>query len=156
VGGGIIGLEMATVYDALGSAITVVELMDQLIPGADKDLVRPLQKRISGRYEAIHLQTKVASIEAGSNGLRGTVEGGEAPEPQEYDGVLLSVGRRPNGPLIGAQAAGVLVDERGFIPVDRQMRTNVPHIHAIGDIVGEPMLAHKATHEAKVAAEVCA
>jgi dihydrolipoyl dehydrogenase len=156
VGGGIIGLEMATVYDALGSAVTVVELMDQLIPGTDKDLVRPLQKRITGRYEAIHLATKVASIEAADDGLRVTFEGEKAPEAQTFDRVLLAVGRRPNGPRIGAEAAGVLVDERGFIPVDRQMRTNVPHIHAIGDIVGEPMLAHKATHEGKVAAEVCA
>jgi dihydrolipoyl dehydrogenase len=156
VGGGIIGLEMATVYDALGSEITVVELMDQLIPGADKDLIRPLQKRITGRYTAIHLQTKVASVEAGDDGLRVTFEGDKAPEPQIFDRVLLAVGRRPNGPHIGAEAAGVLVDERGFIPVDRQLRTNVPHIHAIGDIVGEPMLAHKASHEAKVAAEVCA
>jgi len=156
VGGGIIGLEMATVYDALGSDITVVELMDQLIPGVDKDIIRPLQKRIAGRYEAIHLQTRVASIEPAEDGLRVTFEGDKAPEPQTFDRVLLAVGRRPNGTLIGAQAAGVLVDERGFIPVDRQMRTNVPHIHAIGDIVGEPMLAHKATHEGKVAAEVCA
>jgi dihydrolipoamide dehydrogenase len=156
VGGGIIGLEMATVYDALGSRITVVELMDQLIPGADKDLIRPLQKRITGRYEAIHLKTKVASIEAAGDGLRVTFEGDSAPEPQTFDRVLLAVGRRPNGPQIGADAAGVLVDERGFIPVDHQLRTNVPHIHAIGDIVGEPMLAHKASHEAAVAAEVCA
>jgi dihydrolipoamide dehydrogenase len=156
VGGGIIGLEMATVYDALGSQVTVVELMDQLIPGADKDLIRPLQKRISGRYEAILLKTKVASIDAADDGLRVTFEGENAPEPQTFDRVLLAVGRRPNGPQIGADAAGVLVDERGFIPVDRQLRTNVPHIHAIGDIVGEPMLAHKASHEAKVAAEVCA
>ena len=156
VGGGIIGLEMATVYDALGSKVTVVELMDQLIPGADKDLIRPLQKRITGRYEAILLKTKVASIDAGDDGVRVTFEGDDAPEPQTFDRVLLAVGRRPNGPLIGAEAAGVLVDERGFIPVDRQLRTNVPHIHAIGDIVGEPMLAHKASHEGKVAAEVCA
>src|SRR3954449_9113545 len=156
VGGGIIGLEMATVYDALGSKVTVVELMDQLIPGADKDLIRPLQKRISGRYESILLKTKVAAIEAADDGLRVTFEGDGAPEPQTFDRVLLAVGRRPNGPQLGADAAGVLVDERGFIPVDRQLRTNVPHIHAIGDIVGEPMLAHKASHEAKVAAEVCA
>jgi dihydrolipoamide dehydrogenase len=156
VGGGIIGLEMATVYDALGSKITVVELMDQLIPGADKDLIRPLQKRIAGRYEAIHLKTRVASVEAADDGLRVSFEGDSAPEPQTFDRVLLAVGRRPNGPRIGAEAAGVLVDERGFIPVDRQMRTNVPHIHAIGDVVGEPMLAHKATHEGKVAAEICA
>jgi dihydrolipoamide dehydrogenase len=156
VGGGIIGLEMATVYDALGSKVTVVELMDQLIPGADKDLIRPLHKRISARYEAIHLKTRVGSVEAADDGLRVTFEGDSAPEPQTFDRVLLAVGRRPNGKLIGAEAAGVLVDERGFIPVDRQMRTNVPHIHAIGDIVGEPMLAHKATHEGKVAAEVAA
>jgi dihydrolipoamide dehydrogenase len=156
VGGGIIGLEMATVYDAIGSQITVVELLDQLIPGADKDLIRPLQKRITGRYEAIHLKTKVASIEAGDDGLRVSFEGDRAPEAQTFDRVLLAVGRRPNGPQIGADAAGVRVDERGFVPVDRQMRTNVPHIHAIGDIIGEPLLAHKATHEGKVAAEVCA
>jgi dihydrolipoamide dehydrogenase len=156
VGGGIIGLEMATVYDALGAKITVVELLDQLIPGADKDLIRPLQKRITGRYEAIHLKTRVASVEPAGDGLRVTFEGDSAPETQTFDRVLLAVGRRPNGPLIGAEAAGVFVDERGFIPVDRQMRTNVPHIHAIGDIVGEPLLAHKATHEGKVAAEVCA
>jgi dihydrolipoamide dehydrogenase len=156
VGGGIIGLEMATVYDALGSKVTVVELMDQLIPGADKDLIRPLHKRIAERYEAIHLKTRVASVEAGDDGLRVSFDGDSAPEPQTFDRVLLAVGRRPNGPRIGADAAGVLVDERGFVPVDRQMRTNVPHIHAIGDIVGEPMLAHKATHEGKVAAEVCA
>jgi dihydrolipoamide dehydrogenase len=156
VGGGIIGLEMATVYDALGSQITVVELMDQLIPGADKDLIRPLQKRITGRYEAILLKTKVASIEAGDGGLKVTFEGDQAPDPQTFDRVLLAVGRRPNGPNIGADKAGVHVDERGYVPVDRQMRTNVPHIHAIGDIVGEPMLAHKASHEGKVAAEVCA
>jgi dihydrolipoamide dehydrogenase len=156
VGGGIIGLEMATVYDALGSQITVVELMDQLIPGADKDLIRPLQKRIEQRYEAILLKTRVAGIEAAGDGLRVSFEGDGAPEPQTFDRVLLAVGRRPNGRSIGAEAAGVLVDERGFIPVDRQMRTNVPHIHAIGDVVGEPMLAHKATHEGKVAAEVAA
>jgi dihydrolipoamide dehydrogenase len=156
VGGGIIGLEMATVYDALGSQITVVELMDQLIPGADKDLIRPLQKRITARYEAIHLKTKVASVEAADDGLRVTFEGDKAPEAQTFDRVLLAVGRRPNGPNIGGDSAGVFVDERGYIPVDRQMRTNVPHIHAIGDIVGEPMLAHKASHEGKVAAEVCA
>jgi dihydrolipoamide dehydrogenase len=156
VGGGIIGLEMATVYDALGSQITVVELMDSLIPGADKDLIRPLQRRISGRYESILLKTRVAGIEATDDGLRVTFDGDKAPGPQTFDKVLLAVGRRPNGPQIRAEAAGVFVDERGFIPVDRQMRTNVPHIFAIGDIVGEPMLAHKASHEATVAAEVCA
>jgi dihydrolipoamide dehydrogenase len=156
IGGGIIGLEMATVYDALGSEVTVVELMDALIPGCDKDLVRPLHKRIEGRYEAIHLKTKVTAIEASDEGLRATFEGDKAPEPQVYDRILLAVGRRPNGAALRAENAGVRVDERGFIPVDRQMRTNVPHIFAIGDIVGEPMLAHKATHEGKVAAEVIA
>jgi dihydrolipoamide dehydrogenase len=156
IGGGIIGLEMATVYDALGSQVTVVELMDALIPGCDKDLVRPLHKRIEGRYEAIHLKTSVTGIEATDAGLRATFDGDNAPEPQVYDRVLLAVGRRPNGASLQAEKAGVLVDERGFIHVDHQMRTNVPHIFAIGDIVGEPMLAHKATHEGKVAAEVIA
>ncbi len=156
VGGGIIGLEMATVYDALGSKITVVELADGLIPGADRDLVRPLHKRIEKRYEAIYLKTGVSKVEAQKSGLKVTFEGANAPEPQHYDRVLLAVGRRPNGRDIGAEAAGVAVDERGFITVDRQMRTSVPHICAIGDIVGEPMLAHKAVHEGKVAAEVIA
>ncbi len=154
VGGGIIGLEMATVYDALGSKISVVELADGLIPSADRDLVRPLHKRIEKRYEAIYLKTKVGKIEAQQDGLKVTFEGEQAPEPQLYDRVLMAVGRCPNGRNIGAEAAGVAVDERGFIPVDKQMRTNVPHIYAIGDIVGEPMLAHKASHEGKVAAEV--
>ncbi|MFT5372844.1 MAG: dihydrolipoamide dehydrogenase [Bacteroidia bacterium] len=156
IGGGIIGLEMASVYSALGSRVTVVELMAQLMPGADKDLVRPLQKRISSRYEAIHLNTKVSSVVAGENGLVASFEGDKAPEPLEFDRVLVSVGRVPNGDKIGAENAGVEVTERGFIPVDKQMRTNVPNIFAIGDIVGQPMLAHKATHEGKVAAEVCA
>ena len=156
VGGGIIGLEMATVYDALGSKISVVELADGLIPGADRDLVRPLHKRIEKRYEAIYLKTKVTKIEPQKNRLKVTFEGEQAPEPQLYDRVLLAVGRRPNGRDIGAEAAGVTVDERGFITVGPQMRTNVPHIFAIGDIVGEPMLAHKASHEGKVAAEVIA
>jgi dihydrolipoamide dehydrogenase len=156
IGGGIIGLEMATVYDALGSKITVVELMDQLIPGADKDLVKPLHKRIEKRYEAIYLKTKVNKIEAQKTGLKVYFEGEQAPEPQLYDRVLMAVGRRPNGRDIGADAAGVTVNERGFIPVNIQMRTNVPHIYAIGDIVGDPMLAHKAVHEGKVAAEVIA
>jgi dihydrolipoamide dehydrogenase len=156
IGGGIIGLEMATVYDALGSKVTVVELMDGLIPGADRDLVRPLHKRIEKRYEKILLKTKVTKLEAQKTGLKATFEGEGAPEPQVYDRVLLSVGRRPNGKAIEAQAAGVNVNERGYIPVDKQMRTNVPHIYAIGDIVGEPMLAHKATHEGKLAAEVIA
>jgi len=156
IGGGIIGLEMATVYEALGSKITVVELLDGLIPGADRDVIRPLHNRIAKRYEGIHLNTKVTRIEAGNEGLRATFEGETAPAPQAYDRVLLSVGRRPNGRAIQAEAAGVTVNERGYIPVDRQMRTNVPHIFAIGDIVGEPMLAHKATHEGKLAAEVIA
>ncbi len=157
VGGGIIGLEMATVYDALGSAITVVELMDQLIPGADKDLIRPLQKRITGRYEAIHLEHEGRRDRVGRRRPAGHVRGRQRAGGAGRSTASCSPsGGRPNGPLIGAEAAGVLVDERGFIPVDRQLRTNVPHIHAIGDIVGEPMLAHKATHEGKVAAEVCA
>jgi dihydrolipoamide dehydrogenase len=156
IGGGIIGLEMACVYDALGSKVTVVELLDGLIPGADRDLIRPLEKRIRARYEAILLKTKVARLEPQKEGLRATFEGEGAPAPQLYDRVLLAVGRRPNGREIGAEAAGVTVNERGFIPVDKQCRTNVPHILAIGDIVGEPMLAHKASHEAKIAAEVVA
>jgi dihydrolipoamide dehydrogenase len=153
IGGGIIGLEMGTVYDALGSKISVVELMDQLMPGADKDLVKPLHTRIAKRYEAIYLKTKVTKIEALKEGLKVTFEGEQAPEPQIYDRVLMAVGRRPNGREIAAEAAGLTVNERGFIPVDKQMRTNVPHIFAIGDIVGDPMLAHKAVHEGKVAAE---
>ena len=156
IGGGIIGLEMATVYDALGSKVSVVELMDGLIPGADRDIVRPLHKRIEKRYETILLKTKVTAIEALPEGLRATFEGDGAPAPQLYDRILLSVGRRPNGGAINAEAAGVQVTERGYIAVDNQMRTNVPHIYAIGDIVGEPMLAHKATHEGKLAAEVIA
>ena len=156
IGGGIIGLEMATVYDALGSKISVVELMDQLIPGADKDLVKPLHNRIAKRYEAIYLKTKVSKIDAKKEGLLVTFEGDNAPAPQLYDRVLMAVGRRPNGRDIAAEAAGVTVNERGFIPVDKQQHTNVPHIYAIGDIVGDPMLAHKAVHEGKVAAEVIA
>ena len=160
VGGGIIGLEMATVYDALGSRITVVELMDSLIPGADKDVVRVLAKRIEKRYEKILLKTKVTKIEAQGDGLKVTFEGADsqksAPEPQVYDYILMAVGRRPNGRQIKAEAAGVTVNERGYIPVDKQLRTNVPHIFAIGDICGEPMLAHKASHEGKIAAEVIA
>ena len=154
VGGGIIGLEMATVYDALGSEITVVEFMDSLIPGCDKDLVRPLSKRISKKYKAIHLKTKVSEIKALKSGLKVVFEGEKAPEPQTYDKVLVAIGRRPNGAKIGAENAGIKVDDHGFISVDRQMRTNVDNIFAIGDIVGNPMLAHKATHEGKVAAEV--
>jgi dihydrolipoamide dehydrogenase len=156
VGGGIIGLEMATVYHALGSEITVVEFMDTLIPGCDKDLVRALNKVISKRYKSILLKTKVSEIKAQKNGLKVSFEGAKAPEPTLYDKVLVAVGRRPNGNKIGADKAGVNVDEAGFIAVDKQMRTNVPNIFAIGDVVGNPMLAHKATHEAKVAAEVIA
>ncbi|WP_264050309.1 dihydrolipoyl dehydrogenase [Methylobacterium flocculans] len=156
IGGGIIGLEMATVYHALGSKVTIVELMDQIIPGADKDMVTPLMKRISKQYEAIHLKAKVTAVAATPEGLKVSFEGGTAPASDTFDKVLVSVGRRPNGKRIGAEAAGVAVDERGFIAVDKQMRTNVPHIFAIGDVVGQPMLAHKATHEGKVAAEVAA
>jgi dihydrolipoamide dehydrogenase len=161
IGGGIIGLEMGTVYDALGSKVSVVEYTDGLIQGCDRDLVRPLHKRMEKRFEAIMLNTKVASIEAKADGIYVKFEGvnGNQQVPadsQVYDRVLVSIGRRPNGHLIGAELAGVKVDERGFIAVDKQMRTNVPHIFAIGDIVGQPMLAHKATHEGKVAAEVIA
>lgn len=154
IGGGIIGLEMATVYNALGSEVSVVEFMDSLIPGCDKDLVKPLSKVISKRYKAIYLSTKVSEIKPQKNGLKVSFAGEKAPEPQLYDKVLVAVGRRPNGLKIGADKAGINVDEAGFIQVDKQMRTNVAHIFAIGDIVGNPMLAHKATHEGKVAAEV--
>ena len=148
---------MCTVYSALGSQIDVVELMPSLIPGCDPDLVRPLKKRLDKVTGQIMLQTKVTEIKAQKNGLKVFFEGKNAPEkPQIYDKVLVSVGRVPNGGMISAEAAGVQVDERGFIPVDQHMRTNVPNIHAIGDVVGNPMLAHKATHEAKVAAEVIA
>ena len=157
IGGGIIGLEMACVYDALGAKVSVVEFADGLIPSADRDIVKPLHKRIEKRYEAIMLKTKVTKLEARANGLLATFEGDAAPkEPQLYDMVLLAVGRRPNGKDIAAEKAGVIVTERGFIPADKQQRTNVPHIFAIGDICGDPMLAHKATNEAKVAAEVIA
>ena len=157
LGGGIIGLEMACVYDALGTRITVVELMDQIIPGADKDIVKPLHKRIEGRYEKILLRTKVTDVKAGNDGLTVTFEDETgATSTDSFDRLLVAVGRRPNGKLIGAEAAGVAVDERGFIAVDSQQRTNVPHIFAIGDVVGQPMLAHKAVHEGKVAAEVAA
>jgi dihydrolipoamide dehydrogenase len=157
IGGGIIGLEMGTVYDALGSKVSVVEFMDGLITGCDRDLVRPLQKRMDKRFEAIMLSTKVSKMEAKKDGIHVSFEGDEAPkETQIYDRVLVSIGRKPNGNNIGAELAGVAVDERGFIAVDKQMRTNIPHIYAIGDIVGQPMLAHKATHEGKVAAEVIA
>jgi dihydrolipoamide dehydrogenase len=156
IGGGIIGLELACVYDALGVRVTVVELTDGLMPGTDPDLVRPLQKRIEKRYERILLSTKVAKLESLTEGLRATFEGPNAPEPQVYDRVLVAVGRTANGNAANVAAAGVEVSARGIIAVDKQMRTNVPHIFAIGDVVGAPMLAHKASHEGKVAAEVAA
>ncbi len=166
IGGGIIGLEMGTVYDALGSKVSVVEFTDGLVQGCDRDLVRPLQKRMEKRFEAIMLNTKVASMDAKKDGIHVTFErtsskeehgNTDAPKsPEVYDRVLVSIGRRPNGKNIGAENAGVAVNDYGFIAVDKQMRTNVPHIFAIGDIVGQPMLAHKATHEGKVAAEVIA
>ena len=156
IGGGIIGLEMATVYATLGSAIDIVELQDGLIPGCDRDLVKPLEKRLRKKVNRILLKTKVEAIKPLKSGLKVTFGGENALEPEIYDKVLVAVGRTPNGKRIGAENAGVEVDERGFIPVDRHMRTNVPHIFAIGDVVGNPMLAHKATHEAKVAAEVIA
>ena len=154
LGGGIIGLEMATVYHSLGSKVTVVELMDQIIPGADKDIVAPLMKRIEKRYEKIRLKTKVTGVEALPEGLAVAFEGPEGATTDQFDMVLVAVGRKPSGKMIAAEAAGVTVDQRGFIAVDKQMRTNVPHIFAVGDVVGQPMLAHKATHEARVAAEV--
>lgn len=161
VGGGIIGLEMATVYSALGSKVTVVEFMDQLMPGADKDLVKPLADRLKKQGVEVHLKTKATDVSADAKGITVSFEAaseGEKPGLQAtaFDRVLVAVGRSPNGKKIGAEKAGVTVTERGFIPVDRQMRTNVPHIFAIGDIVGNPMLAHKATHEGKLAAEVAA
>jgi dihydrolipoamide dehydrogenase len=156
IGGGIIGLEMATIYHALGSKVTVVELMDQIIPGVDKDIVTPLMKRIERRYEKIYLGTKVTRIVAEKPGLTAHFEGSSAPPSDTFDKILVSVGRKPNGKLIGAETAGVTVDERGYIPVDKQLRTNISHIFAIGDIVGQPMLAHKAVHEGKVAAEAAA
>ncbi|MEP2534073.1 dihydrolipoyl dehydrogenase [Shimia sp.] len=156
LGGGIIGLEMATVYDTLGSNVTIVEFMDQIIPGADKDIVKPLHNHIKARYEAILTKTKVTGVEATDAGLKVTMEGPDGEKTDTFDKLLVAVGRRPNGAKINAAAAGVGVDERGFIAVDTQQRTGVPHIFAIGDVVGQPMLAHKAVHEGKVAAEVCA
>jgi len=156
IGGGIIGLEMATVYHELGSRITVVELLDQLIPGADRDVVAPLAKRVSRQYENVYLKTRVTGVEARAEGLVVSFEGEKAPATDTFDRILVAVGRRPNGALIGAERAGITVDPVGFIPVSKQLRTNVPHIFAIGDVVGQPMLAHKAMHEAKVAAEVIA
>ena len=154
VGGGIIGLEMATVYHALGSEISVVELMDQIIPGCDADLVRPLYKRIKKQYKNIWLEAKVEEIKALKKGLKVNFSGGSAPESETFDAVLVAVGRRPNGLKIGVDKAGVNVDEMGFINVNQQQQTNIDHIFAIGDIAGNPMLAHKAVHEGKVAAEV--
>ena len=156
IGGGIIGLEMACVFDALGSRVSVVELTPTLMPGCDADLVRPLERRIRARYEQILLGTRVAGIESQADGLKVSFEGEKAPAPQSFDRVLVAVGRVPNGKAIGAELAGVKVSERGFIPVDKQMRTSAPHIFAIGDIAAPPLLAHKAMHEGKVAAEVAA
>ncbi len=156
VGGGIIGLEMATVYHALGSKISVVEMLDSLMAGADPDLVRPLLKRIKGQYDNIWLKTKVTGMKALKNGIKVSFDGEKAPRHQTFDRVLVSVGRIPNGKRINAESAGVEVSDRGFIEVNDQQQTNVPHIFAIGDIVGQPMLAHKAVHEGKVAAEVAA
>lgn len=156
IGGGIIGLEMATVYHALGSRVIVAELMDQIIPGADPDIVKPLMQRIKTSYESIHLGTKVTNVDASGPKLVVSLEGPAGPAKVTVDKILVAVGRTPNGKLLNAAAAGVTLDERGYIGVDRQMRTNVPHIFAIGDIVGQPMLAHKAVHEGKVAAEVTA
>jgi dihydrolipoamide dehydrogenase len=156
VGGGIIGLEMACVYASLGSRITVVEFMDQLMPGTDPDLVKPLADLLKKRGVAVHLGTKVAKVEAKPDGLHASFEGKSSPQRTQFDRVLVSVGRSPNGNKINAAAAGIAVTERGFIDVDRQMRTNVANVFAIGDLVGQPMLAHKATHEGKLAAEVAA
>jgi dihydrolipoamide dehydrogenase len=156
VGGGIIGLELATVYGALGSEVTVVEMQDRLMPGPDADLVRPLEKRLRERWAAIHLGTRVVRVDARSDGLHVRFEGEKAPEPRSFDRLLVAVGRRPNGDRIGADAAGLRVDQRGFVPVDDRLRTNLPHIHAIGDLARPPLLAHKASHEGKIAAEVIA
>ena len=157
VGAGIIGLEMATVYSTLGARIDVVEMLDIMMVGADRDLVKVWEKRNAGRFDSVMLQTKTVSAKALANGIEVAFEGAKAPAaPQVYDLVLVAVGRRPNGNAIAAEKAGVAVSDRGFIDVDKQMRTNVAHIHAIGDIVGQPMLAHKAVHEAHVAAEAAA
>ena len=158
IGGGIIGLEMATVYNSLGSKVTVVEMLDNIVAGADKDMIKPLFNRIKKRYEAILLKTRVTAVEATAKGMKVTFEGANAPaEPQLYDRILVAVGRSANGKLIGAEKAGVAVDDHGFVQVtDTQMRTTQPHIFAIGDIIGQPMLAHKAVHEGKTAAEAAA
>ncbi|MEM8961925.1 MAG: FAD-dependent oxidoreductase, partial [Acidobacteriota bacterium] len=147
IGGGIIGLEMATVYSALGWRVSIVEMLDGLMPGVDRDLVRPFQKRMATKWDAVYTSTKVTAVEAGDDGLTVSFDGKDAPETATYDRILVAVGRVPNGKKIDAEAAGIAVDERGFIRVDKQQRTNVPHIFAIGDVVGQPMLAHKATHE---------
>ena len=156
IGGGIIGLEMGTVYDALGSKVSLVELTDGLIQGCDRDMVRPLHKRMAKRFENIWLATKVSKMEAKKEGILVYFEGTDAPKEALFDRVLVAVGRKPNGLNIGADKAGVAVDSQGFIATDKQMRTNINHIYAIGDIIGQPMLAHKATHEGKIAAEVIA
>jgi dihydrolipoamide dehydrogenase len=156
VGGGIIGLELASVYDALGCEVTVVELLDRLMAGPDPELVRPLERRIRARYAGIHLGTRVASVEPRPDGLLVGFEGAKAPAPETFDAVLVAVGRRPNGDRIGAEAAGLRVDAHGFVPVDERLRTNLPHVHAIGDVARPPLLAHKASHEGKTAAEVIA
>jgi len=156
IGGGIIGLEMACVYAALGSRVSVVELTDQLVPGADPDLVKPLQRRIAARYENIYLETRVTEVDVADDALVAHFDGANAPQSDRFDRILVAVGRVPNADRIGIEAAGITAAEKGFIGVDAQMRTSVPHIFAIGDVVGQPMLAHKATHEGKVAAEVCA
>jgi dihydrolipoamide dehydrogenase len=156
IGGGIIGLEMAAVFSALGSRVTVVELLPELLAGADRDLVKPLQRRIEKRYEKILLSTRVTSLAPLPDGVHVTFEGPKAPPSDTFQRVLVAVGRRPNGDLLGAEAAGLHVDERGFVRVDAEQRTNLSHVFAIGDLVGEPMLAHKASHEGKVAAEVIA
>jgi dihydrolipoamide dehydrogenase len=154
VGGGIIGLEMATVYHALGAKVTVVELSPGLIPGADRDLLRPFERVLKKRYENIFLNTRVTEITPADNGIVCKFEGKKVPQQDTFDNVLVAIGRSPNGRLIDAEKAGVVVNDQGFIQVDNQQRTNVSHVFAIGDVVGQPMLAHKATHEAKVAAEV--
>ncbi|HFD11029.1 MAG TPA: dihydrolipoyl dehydrogenase [Crenotrichaceae bacterium] len=156
IGGGIIGLEMATVYHAFGSEITIVEYMDQLIPGCDSDLVRPLHLMLKRQYKNIYLETKVTAVNSTPNTVNVSFEGTKAPNTDNFDKVLVAVGRKPNGDRVAAEKAGIAVDERGFISVDDNQRTNISHIYAIGDITGNPMLAHKATHEAKVAAEVIA
>lgn len=156
IGGGVIGMELATVYAALGARVTVVELTDGLLPGCDRDLVKPLAQRVASRYEAVLLGTRVSAAQARDDGIHVSFDGPQAPGPQVYDQVLVAAGRRPNGAAIDAERAGARVDEGGFIRVDAQQRTNVGHIYAIGDVVGEPMLAHKAAHEGKVAAETAA